>query len=96
MNEVIENKKKSEVLAEKINELNYGDVLTHEQIASLIEEHYPSNKYTSTDMTKEGRDTYRRVHDRAITLAAAMKGAAIELKTLGEKKHPMALENIKK
>ena len=48
MNEVIENKKKSEVLAEKIIELNYGDVLTHEQIASLIKEDYPSNKYTST------------------------------------------------
>lgn len=30
MNEVIKNKKKSEVLAEKINGLNYGDVLTHE------------------------------------------------------------------
>lgn len=156
MNEIIENRKKSEILAEKINELKYGEVISHEQIASLIEEDYPSNKYTSTiakakkillkkhnktienivgdgyrvvnpddfvnqslkhykrgfnemgkgyevleyaptkDMTKEGRDTYRRVHDRAITLAAAMKGAAIELKTLGEKKHPMALENMKK
>ena len=152
---IAKNAKKSEILAEKINELNYGDVLTHEQIASLIEEDYPSNKYTSTiaktkklllkkynktienivgdgyrvvdpdnfvnqslkhykrgfnemqkgydtleyaptkDMTKEGRDTYRRVHDRAITLAAAMKGASVELKTLGQKKHPMALENIK-
>lgn len=48
MNEIIENRKKSEVLAEKINELNYGDVITHQQIASIIEEDYPSNKYTST------------------------------------------------
>lgn len=156
MNEIIENRKKSEVLAERINELNYGDVITHQQISSLIEEDYPSNKYTSTiakakkillkkynktienivgdgyrvvnpgdfvqqslkhykrgfnemgkgyevlehapikDMSKEDLNTYRRVHDRAITLAAAMKGAAIELKTLGEKKHPFAVENIKK
>ena len=156
MNEVIENKKKSEILAEKINEMNYGDVITHKQIASIIEEDYPSNKYSTTiaktkkillkkynktienivgdgyrivspgdfvqqslkhykrgfvemgkgyemltyaptkDMSKEDLNTYRRVHDRAITLAAAMKGAAVELRTLGEKKHPMALENIKK
>lgn len=156
MNEIIENRKKSEVLAEKINKLNYGDILTHEQIASLIEENYPSNKYTSTiaktkklllkkynktienipgdgyrlvnpddfvnqslkhykrgfnemqkgydtleyaptkDMSKEGLSTYRRVHDRAITLAATMKGASVELRTLGQKKHPMALENMKK
>lgn len=156
MNEIIENRKKSEVLVEKINELNYGDVITHQQIASLIEEHYPSNKYTSTiakakkillkkhnkaienivgdgyrvvnpddfvnqslkhykrgfnemqkgydtleyaptkDMTQEGLCTYRRVHDRAITLAAAMKGASVELRTLGQKKHPMAIENMSK
>ena len=54
-------------------------------------EHAPTK-----DMTKEGREAYRRVHDRAITLAAAMKGASVELRTLGEKKHPMALRNIKK
>lgn len=46
------------------------------------------------DMTVEGRDTYMRVHDRAITLQAAMKGASVELKTLGQKKHPFALENM--
>lgn len=156
MNEVIENRKKSEVLAEKINELNYGDVITHQQISDLIEEDYPSNKYTSTiakakkillkkysktienivgdgyrvvspgdfvqqslkhyrrgftemqkgydtleyapikDMSKEDLNTYRRVHDRAITLAAAMKGVSVELRTLGQKKHPMALENMSK
>lgn len=47
MNEVIENKKKSEILAEKINELSYGDFISHEQIASVIEEPYGTNKYTS-------------------------------------------------
>ena len=151
-----ENKKKSEILSEKLNEMNYGDFISHEQIAALIEEPYGTNKYTSAiaktkkillkkynktldnvvgdgyrlvnpddfvqqslkhykrgfgemqkgykvlehaptkDMTKEGREAYRRVHDRAITLAAAMKGASVELRTLGEKKHPMALRNIKK
>lgn len=53
-------------------------------------EHAPTK-----DMSQEGLSTYRRMHDRAITLQAAMKGASVELKTLGEKKHPMALENIK-
>lgn len=156
MNEIIKNRKKSEILSEKLNEMNYGDFISHEQIAELIEEDYPSNKYTSTiakarkillkkynktlenvvgdgyrvinpddfvqqslkhykrgfnemkkgfdtleyaptkDMTKEGRDTYRRVHDRAITLEAAMKGTAVELRTLSQKKHPFAVENINK
>ena len=155
MNEVIENKKKSEILAEKISELNYGDVITHQQIASMIEEDYPSNKYASTiakakklllkkynktlenivgdgyrlvspddfvqqslkhykrgfvemgkgydtleyaptkDMTPEGLDAYRRVHDRAVILQASMKGTAVELKTLGKKKHPFSLENMR-
>lgn len=155
MNEIIENKKKSEVLAEKINELNYGDVITHQQISSVIKEDYPSNKYTSTiakakkillkkynkaienipgdgyrivapddfvhqslkhykrgfnemqkgydtleyapveNMSVEGRDTYMRVHDRAIILRASMAGAKAELKTLsGKRKHPFALENM--
>lgn len=154
MNEVLSNKKKSEVLSEEIEKLNYGDIVLHSQISSIIGEEYPSNKYTSTiakakklllkkgiclesitgdgyrvlepdnfvnqslkhykrgfnemkkgydtleyaptkNMTQEGRETYRRVHDRAITLSAAMRGASVELKTLGQKKHPMALDNIK-
>jgi hypothetical protein len=154
MNEILNNKKKSEILADKIKELNYGDIIFHNQIAEIIDEKYPSNKYTSTiakarkillkngiclenvvgdgyrvvepdnfvdhslkhykrgfnemqkgydtltyaptkDMTPEGRETYRRVNDRAVTLAAAMKGVSVELKTLGQKRHPMALENIK-
>lgn len=159
MNELVKkekNKTKSELLAEKINELNYGDVITHQQISALIEEDYPSNKYTSTiaktkrillrkynktienipgdgyrtvepdnfvdqslkhykrgfnemqkgfdtlehapirDMSQEGLITYRRVHDRAVILSASMRGVSVELKTLGEKKHPMALENMSK
>lgn len=48
MNEVIENKKKSEILAERLNEMNYGDFISHEQIATLIEEPYGTNKYGST------------------------------------------------
>lgn len=156
MNEVIENRKKSEILAEKISELSYGDVITHQQISVLIEEDYPSNKYTTTiakakkillkkynktienivgdgyrvvepdnfvdqslkhykrgfvemgkgyemlehaptkDMTEEGLTTYRRVHDRAVILAASMKGVSVELKTLGEKKHPFLPENIRR
>lgn len=154
MNEIIENRKKSEILAERLNELNYGDFISHEQIASIIEEDYPSNKYSTTiaktkkillkkynktienipgdgyrltnpddfvqqslkhyrrgfnemekgydtlayapvqDMTLEGWDAYRRIYDRAITLQAAMKGASVELKTLGQKKHPFAIENM--
>lgn len=155
MNEVLNNKKKSEILAKKIQTLHYGDIITHRQIADSINENYPSNKYTTIisktrkilkkhgiflesivgdgyrivepdnvvnqslkhykrgfhemqkgyetleyaptkDMTPEGRDTYRRVHDRAITLTAAMKGASVELKTLGERKHPMAIEHVSK
>lgn len=154
MNEIIENKKKSEILAEGLNELSYGDFISHEQIAAIIEEPYGSNKYSTTiakakkillkkyskaiqnivgdgyrvvnpddfvqqslkhykrgfnemqkgydtleyaptkDMTPEGRDTYRRVYDRTIILQAAMKGASVELKTLGQKKHPLAIENM--
>lgn len=148
MNEIIENKKKSEILAERINELNYGAVITHQQISSMIEEDYPSNKYTSTiaktkkillkkynktienipgdgyrvvqpddfvqqslkhykrgfnemqkdydtleyaptqNMTPEGLNTYRRVHDRAIILQASMQGVKVELKSLSKKEHP--------
>lgn len=55
------------------------------------------NKTTKSlnEMTSHERMEYQRMHDRAIILAAAMKGTAVELKTLGEKKHPFAVENIK-
>lgn len=155
MNEVIENKKKSEILAEKLNELSYGDFISHGQIAAIIEEPYGSNKYSTTiaktrkillkkyskaiqnivgdgyritnpddfvqqslkhykrgfaemqkgydtltyapvqDMTQDGLDTYRRVHDRAVILNAAMQGVKVELKTLARKRpHPFILENM--
>lgn len=48
MNEVLNNKKKSEILAEKIKELSYGDIISHRQISAIIDENYPSNKYTTT------------------------------------------------
>lgn len=152
MNEIIENKKKSEILAEKISIMNYGEVITHTEIAKIIQEKYPGAKYSSTiqkarkillnkygkiiesiigdgyrvvmpdnfvdhslkhykkgfkemqkghdtlthaptkDMSQEGREIYRRVNDRAITLAATMKGVSVELKMLGERKHPMAVK----
>lgn len=154
MNEVLNNKKKSEVLAREIKRLCYGDIIKHDQISEAIDEHYPSTKYMSIvtkakkllekdgiylesirgdgyrvvepdkvvnhslkhykrgfnemkkgydtltnapvrDMSIEGRETYRRVYDRAVTLSASMKGAVVELKTLGQSKHPMALENIR-
>lgn len=154
MNEVIENKKKSEILAESLSKLNYGDVVMHSQISVIIGEKYPSAKYNSTiqkarkillnnygkrieciigdgyrviqpddyvdyslkhykrgfkemqkgyetlshapvkDMSIEGRARFRRVNDRAITLAATMQGARVELKELSKKRHPMAVENI--
>ena len=154
MNEIIENRKKSEILAEELSKMSYGDFIPHGQIASIIEELYGSNKYSTTiakarkillkkynkaiqnivgdgyrvvnpddfvqqslkhykrgfnemgkahdtltyapvqDMTPEGRDTYRRVYDRAVKLQAAMKGASVELKTLSKKKHPYAIENM--
>lgn len=149
MNEIIENKKKSEILAEKISELSYGDFISHEQIASVIEEAYKTNKYTSViaktkkillkkynkaienipgdgyrvvapddfvqqslkhykrgfnemqkgydhlenapvqDMTPEGLNTYRRVHDRAVILQASMRGTRVELKSLAKRDHPL-------
>ena len=47
MNELIENKKKHEILAEKISKMNYGDVILHTEISSVINEPYPSSRYTS-------------------------------------------------
>ena len=48
MNEILNNKKRSEVLAEKLMEMNYGDIIKHEQIAEVINVNYPSNAYTTT------------------------------------------------
>lgn len=148
MNEMIKNKKKSEVLAEEIAKMKYGDVISHSKISSIIHEEYHTQRYTSTiqkakkillkeygivlesirgngyrvvlpddyvthslkhykkgfnefqkgadtlshapvnEMSDEGRITYRRVNDRAVLLHASIKGAVVELKTLGEKRHP--------
>ena len=58
---------------------------------------YDTLTYAPTkDMSKEEIDVYRRVHDRAVILQASMKGVSVELKTLGEKRHPMAIENMSK
>lgn len=155
MNEIIKNKKKSEIIVDIISTMKYGEVITHTVISEVIGEPYPSQKYMSTvqkakkillsdygkilesirgdgyrvvspddyvnhslkhykrgfnefqkgsdtlshapvkDMTEEGRNAYRRVNDRAIVLNASIKGAVVELKTLGEKKHPFAPKCIK-
>lgn len=154
MNDIIDNKRKSEVLADAISALDYGDVIYHKAIAEAIQEEYGCNKYTSTvqqakkillkeygkalesvrgdgyrvikpddfvthslrhykrgfnefqkgsdiltyapvkDMSDEGRETYRHVNDRAVLLYASLKGGIVELKTLGEKRHPLLPENI--
>ena len=56
------------------------------------------NKTTKSlnEMSLHERMEYQRMHDRAVILQASMKETAVELKTLGEKKHPFALENIQK
>lgn len=47
MNDIIENKKKSEVLAEEIAKLDYGTVILHSQIATIIQESYGTHKYNT-------------------------------------------------
>ncbi len=49
---------------------------------------------SSHEMSLHERMEYQRAHDRAVILQAAMKGASVELKTLGKKNHPFAVENI--
>lgn len=154
MNELIKNNKKSEVLADTISNLKYGDVVLHKDISKLIGEVYPSTRYSTcinktkrllnkkygrklesirgdgyrvvkpddyvkhslkhfkrgfnefqkgvgtlerapvNDMSEEGREIYRRVNDRVVILHASLKGASVEIKTLGEKKHPFLPENV--
>ena len=45
MNKLINNKKKSEILCEHILELNYGEVLLHQDIEQIIGEDRTSNTY---------------------------------------------------
>lgn len=47
MNELIETKKKSEILAEEIFNRGYGNVITHKEIENIIQEEYGSKKYNS-------------------------------------------------
>ena len=47
MNELIRNKKKSEILADYIATLNYGDVILHSEIENIIEEKYGTPKYNA-------------------------------------------------
>ena len=47
MNEMIENKRPSEVLCEKILQLNYGELITHDEISSIIKEEYGSPRYST-------------------------------------------------
>lgn len=47
------------------------------------------------EMSLHERMEHQKIHDRAVMLQAAMKGASVELRTLGEKKHPMAPKNIR-
>lgn len=43
--EVVESKKKYELLAEEIMKLNYGAVITHDEISAVIQEEYGSQEY---------------------------------------------------
>lgn len=47
MNELIESRKKSEILAEEISMREYGEAITHEEISKLIDEEYGTYKYNS-------------------------------------------------
>lgn len=62
MNEIIENKKKSEILAEKIATLNYGDIITHKQIADVIKEEIPKYKvfFNYSESKKDSLETVRK------------------------------------
>lgn len=47
MNKLVNNKKKSEILAEKILHLGYGEVLLHQEIEEIIQEKYKSQTYNT-------------------------------------------------
>ena len=64
MNEMIENKKKSEILAEAISQMAYGELITHMRIAEIIDEDLSSNAYR-TAITK-ARKLLLREHSRVI------------------------------
>lgn len=47
MNEIINGKKKSEILAEHISKMNYDDIIYHNEIEMIISEKYGTSKYNS-------------------------------------------------
>lgn len=47
MEGMLNGKRKSEVLAERISGMDYGDTILHSEISSIIKEPYPSPKYNS-------------------------------------------------
>lgn len=61
MNELIENKKKSEILAEKIASKNYGEAITHKEIEDIIGEKYDSSKYRS-ELARAKRILLKQYH----------------------------------
>jgi hypothetical protein len=67
MNELINKKEKWELLYEHIINMNYGDIILHNEIASIIQEKYDSQKYNSI-ITKtkkkllESSKTIKSVH----------------------------------
>ena len=65
MNEIIDNKTKSEILAEWISKLDYGDIIRHSEIANIIKEVYKTTKYYS-------------IVSKAEKLLANMNGKRIE------------------
>lgn len=61
MNELINNKKKSEVLAEAIAKKGFGDVITHSEIEELIQEKYGTSKYQS-EISRAKKILLKRYH----------------------------------
>lgn len=62
MNELVQNKKKWELLFEAISQLDYGMVIPHENISKILHESYGSQKYNSyvqrakKELLKIGKD----------------------------------------
>lgn len=47
MSNLVEKKSKSEILAEEIGKLDYGDIIPHATISNIIHEQYGTSKYNS-------------------------------------------------
>ena len=154
MNSVVKTKKKYELLVDVVSKYDYGDTITHQDIESIIGEHYRTAKYNSVvnqakkhllenhskaienmrgygyrviqpddyvkrslchykrgfneiqkgkdildyapteNMSQEGRETYRAVYDRSVTLISSMAGAKVEIIGLSRKKSPFSPELV--